>query len=180
MTNNETVPAPVDSFLRTTLRKRLLQYAVGRVMFCRVCDTIADCRRAWLFGVKVYCGSCVAKVLASADAETFLTAARTLASHDPEGLIGPGGVGVERLEKLAKQQTRVETRARCFRGANGGVGILATYRFLVDADGTVRVYDSIARHYTVHHGMAQREESRVRNLARAQRARIKAESADLP
>lgn len=108
---NETVPAAVDSFLRTTLRKRLLQYAVGRAMFCRVCDTIADCRRAWLFGVKVYCGACVAKVLASPDAEAFLTAARALASRDPEGLIGPGGVGVERLEKLAKQTRKARVQS---------------------------------------------------------------------
>lgn len=63
------------------------------------------------------------------------------------------------------QDTRLIARARCFRGANGGVGFLDTYRFKIEADGTVRVYDSVAQHYTLHHGMTPREESRIRNLA---------------
>jgi hypothetical protein len=58
------------------------------------------------------------------------------------------------------------TRARCFRGANGGAGILGTYRFTVAADGTVRMYDDTAKHFTLAHGMKPREESRIRNLAR--------------
>ena len=56
-------------------------------------------------------------------------------------------------------------RARCFRGTTGGPGILDTFRFTVQSDGTVRVYDDVAKHYTLHHGMTQREESRIRNLA---------------
>lgn len=65
-------------------------------------------------------------------------------------------------------QTRIQiaARARCFRGANGGRGILDTHDFTMDPDdGTVRVYDAVARHYTIHHGMTPREESRIRNLA---------------
>jgi hypothetical protein len=64
------------------------------------------------------------------------------------------------------QEINVKTRARCFRGANGGAGILGTYKFAIEGDGTVRVYDDVAKHYTLHHGMTPREESRVRNLAR--------------
>ena len=61
---------------------------------------------------------------------------------------------------------KMTARARCFRGANGGAGILGTYQFLIQRDGTVSVYDTIAKHYTLHHGMSPREESRIRNIAR--------------
>ena len=71
------------------------------------------------------------------------------------------------MENNNAVETKLAARARCFRGANGGAGILATYRFSVESDGTVSVYDSIARHYTVHHGMTEREETRVRKLARS-------------
>ena len=71
-------------------------------------------------------------------------------------------------ETKTAQTTEISlaARARCFRGANGGTGMLGTYRFTVDPDGTVRVWDSIAGHYTRCHGMTPREESRIRNLAR--------------
>ena len=64
-----------------------------------------------------------------------------------------------------KQEVKLTARARCFRGANGGAGILGSYQFTIEADGTVRVYDSIAKHFTLHHGMTPREEGRIRNLA---------------
>lgn len=50
-------------------------------------------------------------------------------------------------------------RARCW-------GALKTNKFRVDSDGTVRAWDSVAGHYTIHHGMTKREESRIRNMAR--------------
>jgi hypothetical protein len=64
-----------------------------------------------------------------------------------------------------KHEVLLRARARCFRGSNGGSGILGTYRFTVDPSGTVRVYDDVAGHYTTLHGMTKKEESRVRNLA---------------
>lgn len=70
--------------------------------------------------------------------------------------------------KKITQEIDLTARARCFRGANGGVGILDKYRFAIQADGTVRVYDNVAGHYTIHHGMTTREESRIRNLAARQ------------
>lgn len=62
-------------------------------------------------------------------------------------------------------EIELSARARCFRGATGGAGILGTYRFTVASDGAVRVYDSVAKHFTLCHGMTPREENRIRNLA---------------
>ena len=41
----------------------------------------------------------------------------------------------------------------------------AGYRAKVDADGTVRVWDSVARHYTLCHSLTERQMARVRRLA---------------
>jgi hypothetical protein len=53
----------------------------------------------------------------------------------------------------------VIAKARAFNGP------LQTYRFLVGRDGTVWIYDSIATHYTLHHGLPPAAEQRLRRLA---------------
>ena len=58
--------------------------------------------------------------------------------------------------------TQFSARARCW-------GTLKTNKFRVDSDGTVRAWDSVAGHYTIHHGMTKREESRIRNMAARRR-----------
>ncbi len=52
----------------------------------------------------------------------------------------------------------IEIRARAFNGA------LATHRCILDADGTVRVYDPVAGHYTRCHSMPPRDQARARKL----------------
>lgn len=42
-----------------------------------------------------------------------------------------------------------------------------SYRFQVDADGTVRVYDSVAGHYTLTHALSEGAQKRIRRLARS-------------
>lgn len=42
------------------------------------------------------------------------------------------------------------------------------YRAKVDADGTVRVYDDVAGHYTTVHSLTPRQIARVRKLAEEQ------------
>ena len=39
------------------------------------------------------------------------------------------------------------------------------YRILVDADGTVRVWDAIAGHYTTCHSLGKRTMDRIRKMA---------------
>lgn len=39
------------------------------------------------------------------------------------------------------------------------------YKFCVDTDGTVRVYDSVAGHFTLVHGMSVDAKRRIRKLA---------------
>ena len=46
-------------------------------------------------------------------------------------------------------------------------------RLSVDADGTVRVYDRTAGHYTRSHRLTERAEARVRRLARAEAGRAR-------
>ena len=53
----------------------------------------------------------------------------------------------------------VIAKARAFHGP------LQTHNFLVEHDGTVRIYDSIATHYTLHHGLSPAAEQRIRRLA---------------
>jgi hypothetical protein len=58
---------------------------------------------------------------------------------------------------MAKQITM---RGRAFGGR------LETLRITVDADGSVRVWDDIAGHYTRRHSLSVRSQTRARNLAR--------------
>lgn len=47
--------------LEVAMAARMLKYAVGRAIFCPVCETVLDCRRAVLFeGTKtaVVCATC--------------------------------------------------------------------------------------------------------------------------
>lgn len=55
-----------------------------------------------------------------------------------------------------------ETRARAFGGR------LETIQALVDADGTVRVYDSVAGYYTTFHSLSEGARRRIRRLAVAE------------
>ena len=58
----------------------------------------------------------------------------------------------------------VELSVRCAPWRNGRV---ASHRVSVDmVDGTVRVWDPIASHYTVHHALSARSCARIMRLAR--------------
>jgi hypothetical protein len=54
----------------------------------------------------------------------------------------------------------IQIRARAFNG------ILETISCIVDSDGTVRVYDSIAGHYTTCHSLSNRDLGRIRAAAK--------------
>jgi hypothetical protein len=54
----------------------------------------------------------------------------------------------------------VTIRTRAFAGR------LETVRCMVDADGTVRVYDSVAGHYTTCHSLTAAAQARVRKAAK--------------
>jgi hypothetical protein len=58
------------------------------------------------------------------------------------------------------QETIVTARAKAF-----STFPISTYRFLVDADGTVRVWDKIAGHYTTCHALSFSAQRRIRKLA---------------
>ncbi len=51
-------------------------------------------------------------------------------------------------------------RCRPFTGSPIG-----NHKVRVDADGTVRVYDSVAAHYTTCHILSEATQRRIRNLA---------------
>lgn len=55
----------------------------------------------------------------------------------------------------------VTIRAKAFSG-----GKIETIRCIVDADGTVRVWDAVAGYYTTCHSLSERNQARVRKLAR--------------
>lgn len=40
-----------------------------------------------------------------------------------------------------------------------------TYKFSVDEKGTVRVWDSVAKHFTTCHSLSHKAEARIRKLA---------------
>lgn len=42
-----------------------------------------------------------------------------------------------------------------------------SYDALVEPDGTVRVYDSVAQHYSIHHTLSATQEDYIRRRARA-------------
>ena len=52
------------------------------------------------------------------------------------------------------------TRARAFTGSG-----IQTVRCSIDADGVVRVYDSVAGHYTACHALSASAIRRIRKLA---------------
>lgn len=69
-------------------------------------------------------------------------------------------------ERMARAQARVlSVRAYAF----GGYGI-ENIQCKVDLDGTVRVYDPIAGHYTTCHSLSPRAQARIRRLAKAKQA----------
>jgi hypothetical protein len=53
-----------------------------------------------------------------------------------------------------------EIKVRC-RAING---IMDDYRVMVDDDGTVRVWDSVAGYYTTCHGLGDSAQRRIRKL----------------
>jgi hypothetical protein len=53
----------------------------------------------------------------------------------------------------------ITTRAKAFAGR------LQTIRAMVDTDGTVRVYDSVAGYYTTCHSLSDSAQRRIRKLA---------------
>jgi uncharacterized Zn finger protein (UPF0148 family) len=57
-------------------------------------------------------------------------------------------------------ETKVTARATAFAGQG-----VREHRFLVDTDGTVRVWDSIAGYYTACHGLSDAAQRRIRKLA---------------
>lgn len=58
----------------------------------------------------------------------------------------------------ATQDKTITCRANAF-------GRIETIRCMVEADGTVRVWDSIAGHYTLCHRLSQSAVARIRKLA---------------
>lgn len=52
----------------------------------------------------------------------------------------------------------IEARVKCF-------GVLTTYRVSIGPDGTVKVYDSVAGHYTRCHDLSVRQQSKLREIA---------------
>jgi len=64
------------------------------------------------------------------------------------------------MAKTQDEMVEFAARATCW-------SRLGRYDFRVDlSDGTVRVYDSVAGHYSIHHGMTSRSEARIRTMAR--------------
>lgn len=57
--------------------------------------------------------------------------------------------------------SKITARAKAF--SNEGI---KTHKFSVDADGTVRVWDSVAGHYTTCHSLSKSAEARIRKLAK--------------
>lgn len=65
---------------------------------------------------------------------------------------------------MSNKTVVVETRAKAFTG-QGVQPILAQ----VDGENTVRVYDSVARHYTTRHALGKTALARIRRLAQVAR-----------
>jgi len=60
------------------------------------------------------------------------------------------------------QDIIIKARAKAFSGEN-----IRQHKFAVASDGTVRVWDSIAGHYTTCHSMTPATQRRIRKLASA-------------
>jgi hypothetical protein len=56
----------------------------------------------------------------------------------------------------------IEITARAKAFSNEGI---KTHKFSVDADGTVRAWDSVAGHFTTCHSLSKSAEARIRKLA---------------
>ena len=57
---------------------------------------------------------------------------------------------------------QITARAVAFTGEGARL-----HRFAVDVDGTVRVFDRVAGHFTSCHALSSRTQARIRKLARA-------------
>lgn len=57
--------------------------------------------------------------------------------------------------------TQITIRAKAFTGRG-----IETVRVLVDSDGTIRVWDSVAGHYTRCHILSRSAQARIRKLDR--------------
>lgn len=64
---------------------------------------------------------------------------------------------------MSDHQNVVTTRAKAFTAYG-----TETIRAMVDEDGTVRVYDSVAGYYTTCHILSDSAQQRIRRLAKAQ------------
>jgi hypothetical protein len=62
---------------------------------------------------------------------------------------------------MNNQNKTIQVRAKAFSGRG-----VETISVSIDSDGTVRVYDSIAGHYTVCHSLSRSAQARIRRLAR--------------
>ncbi len=61
---------------------------------------------------------------------------------------------------MMKEATVVEARAKAFAGEN-----VKSHRFAVSTDGSVRVWDAIAGHYTNCNSLSESAKARIRKLA---------------
>ena len=64
------------------------------------------------------------------------------------------------MATTTNQDRQIEMRCRAFTATP-----IQLHRIRVSADGTVRVYDSIAGHYTTCHSLSQGAQRRARKLA---------------
>lgn len=60
---------------------------------------------------------------------------------------------------MTTKETKITCRAKAFAGR------LENIRCIVDATGTIRVWDSVAGHYTTCHGLSDSAQRRIRKLA---------------
>lgn len=60
-----------------------------------------------------------------------------------------------------KLTSEITARAKAFSSEG-----IKTHKFAVDTDGTVRVWDSVAGHYTTCHSLSKSAEARIRKLAK--------------
>lgn len=62
----------------------------------------------------------------------------------------------------ATQSRKIRVRAKAFSGEG-----VREHECMVGADGTVRVWDSVAGHYTTCHSLSESAQRRIRRLATA-------------
>jgi hypothetical protein len=63
-------------------------------------------------------------------------------------------------EKTMSDQREITLRVKAF--SNEGPKL---NRIHIDDDGTIRVYDSVAGHYTIHHSLSRSAIQKIRKLA---------------